>query len=372
VKDVSIFEGKRVLLVGCGESGSDCALHISRVASEATMSMRNGPGYIIPRYFAGKVTDRDTTRAYHSLPKWLHAGLPSLISLKGWIESLYLNGHDDTEVLEHVGELNRKYTRSKGLSAFNRFGTKNASFVEAHVRHGLALAAGIASVEGDTFTFVDGSSCTADYVVCCTGFMPRFPFLQTHHPELATIAPRSLFKRCLLPPSHASEVGDALFFGGLVRPGIGSIPPCAEMQARYYSLLLSGKRARPSAAAIDESVRAEADADLAQFPLDAKRVGALTDYMRYLSGMAELIGCAPRFATLLLQRPALWFRVLVGPLTAAQFRLHGPGAQPAKAEAAIRAMPLMPWPVLVYELLLLVGCKALALAGASRFRPIAF
>ena len=134
-------------------------------------------------------------------------------------------------------------------------------------------------------------------------------------------------------------------------------------------------------------------------------MGGLTDYMRYLGGMADLIGCAPRFATLLFQ-PALWFRarprglnrtpgwhvpllpislppiadskagprwqVLVGPLTAAQFRLHGPGAQPKSAEAAIRAMPLMPWPVLLYELMLLIGCKTLAVAGASRFSPLAF
>ena len=240
------------------------------------------------------------------------------------------------------------------------------------VRHGLRLAPGISSVEGSTFTFSDGTRFTADDVICCTGFSPRFPFLERHHPELASIPPRRLFKRCLVPPSHGSSVGDRLFFGGLVRPGIGSIPPCAEMQARYYALLLSRKLALPSSAAIDASVREDAEADRKQFPLDAERVGALTDYMRFLAGMAALIGCAPRLLTLFLQRPVLWFRVLLGPLTAAQFRLHGPGAQRAAAEKAIRATPLMPLPVLLYELLLLTGCKALALAGASSFKPIAF
>ena len=48
------------------------------------------------------------------------------------------------------------------------------------------------------------------------------------------------------------------------------MPPCAEMQARYYALLLSGKRAQPSAAAIDASVRADAKADLEQFPFASR------------------------------------------------------------------------------------------------------
>ena len=334
--------------------------------------MRNGPGYVIPRMYAGKVTDRDTTRAYHSLPKWLHAGLPWLIDIKSRLEELYLTPDDDREVLSLVGKINQKYTKSKGLSAFNRFGTKNASFVEATVRHGLRLAPGISHVAGRVFTFADGSEFEADDVVCCTGFKPRFPFLERNHPELASIVPRSLFKRCLVPPLYATAVGTSLFFGGLIRPAIGSIPPMAEMQARYYALLLSGKRVLPAALDTDEIIQADADADHEQFPLDATRVGALTDYMRYLSSMARLIGCEPRLSPLLLSRPSIWFRVLVGPLTAAQFRLYGPGAQRSKAEATISKMPLMPLPVLLYELLLLLGCKFLAILGASLFQPIAF
>merc|ERR1712159_274844 len=109
---MSIFEGQRVLLVGCGESGSDFALAIAKVASETVLSMRNGPGYVIPRMYAGKVTDRDTTRAYHSLPKWLHAGLPWLIQIKSWLEDLYLTPDDDREVLSLVGKINQQHTKS--------------------------------------------------------------------------------------------------------------------------------------------------------------------------------------------------------------------------------------------------------------------
>lgn len=63
--------GRRVLVVGGGESGSDVSLLAARVASSCCMSMRSGPGYIIPRTTYGLPSDIDTSRAYHSLPRWL-------------------------------------------------------------------------------------------------------------------------------------------------------------------------------------------------------------------------------------------------------------------------------------------------------------
>lgn len=43
------FVGKKVVLVGAGESGSDIAYMISCVASQAWISIRSHPGFIIPR-----------------------------------------------------------------------------------------------------------------------------------------------------------------------------------------------------------------------------------------------------------------------------------------------------------------------------------
>ena len=119
------------------------------------------------------------------------------------------------------------------------------SRVWRQVRHGLDLVPGIESVEGDTFTFVDGRTFKADYVVCCTGFTPRFPFLEGHHPELASIPPRSLFKRCLLPPSLSSEVGEALFFGGVTA---AKIEPTTQPIVAPHRLLDLTFPSLPSAA----------------------------------------------------------------------------------------------------------------------------
>ena len=41
-KDKSLFAGKRVLVVGCGETGMDLAYRAVQVASQAALSIRNG------------------------------------------------------------------------------------------------------------------------------------------------------------------------------------------------------------------------------------------------------------------------------------------------------------------------------------------
>ena len=91
-----------------------------------------------------------------------------------------------------------------------------------------------------------------------------------------------------------------------------------------------------------------------------------------MNDMAALIGCAPPLRRLFVTDPRLWFKVMAGPITGAQFRLVGPGAQPAEARAALHAVPTMPLPVVLFEFALLLACKLLSLVGLSRFTPLYF
>lgn len=50
------FEGKRILVVGVGNSGCDCAVETSRMAAQVDISIRT-PQYIVPKFFLGKPTD---------------------------------------------------------------------------------------------------------------------------------------------------------------------------------------------------------------------------------------------------------------------------------------------------------------------------
>jgi dimethylaniline monooxygenase (N-oxide forming) len=357
------FRGRRVLVVGLGESGSDIALEIARVAQTSAVSTRNGPGYVIPRYFGAMVSDLDTNRCYHAIPRCLAGRFP--LNAKSRIEQWYRSPADDAAVLGVARELNA----ARGLPWQRRIGTKNTAFIEAMLYHGMLYKPELARVEADQVVFTDGSSVPCDTIICCTGFAPSFPFLADNHPELAEKArsPRRLFKRSFHP-----DYGAGLAWVGFVRPGIGSIPPCAEMQARYVALVVGGERELPPADAMRADIEREARLDLEQFPDDAPRLGALTDYMRFLNGLGRLIGCNPPLAQLFCTKPTLWAKVMFGPIAGAQFRLVGPGATPASAETALRELPTMPRLVLAYEFAILAASKVLSLLGVRRLRPIGF
>lgn len=63
------FAGKRVLVVGSGESGSDICNEISKHAAATGLSIRGKHGHLIPRKQAdGRVTDLNTNRCRYSNP----------------------------------------------------------------------------------------------------------------------------------------------------------------------------------------------------------------------------------------------------------------------------------------------------------------
>ena len=339
--------GERVLIIGLGESGSDIALLAARTAAAVALSTRKGPGYVVPRFFAGKPTDLDTNRCYHAIPR-KYSNNP-ILRMKVKIENLYLGSQDDKKVLAKTSEINQR----RGRSPFQRFGTKNTSFVEAMLNYGAEYKPDIASIAGRKVTFTDGSEFTADRIIFCTGYRARYPFLD-ECPRVAEggANPRLMFKRMIHP-----DVGAAIAWIGLVRPGFGSIPPMAEMQARYFAQLVSGKLHLPPRDAMIDDINRHEQADIEQYPDDADAIKPLTDYLRFMDSMAAEIGCAPSLTRLFFTRPGLWFKVLFGPLAGVQFRLTGPGADPVGARAVLARMPTMPWPVLAYEFAFLSASK---------------
>jgi len=66
---------------------------------------------------------------------------------------------------------------------------------------------------------------------------------------------------------------------------------------------------------------------------------ALVDFIPFIDGLAEFIGCAPNMVYWMLRDPFMFFHMVYGPLQPSQYRLSGPGACPDKARAAIMATP---------------------------------
>ena len=339
--------GKRVLVVGLGESGSDISLLLARCASAVAISTRAGPGAVVPRYADAPArsvepADLGTNRrppveawGPHEF-RWLEDAVRQ--STPGGdrdrlLAQCYVGGDRSFSDLERDAiEINSRFDNLP----YSRFGTKNLSFLEAVRTHGATLYPDVSRYDeaSGTVTFEDGRTFEAcDVIVLCTGYRASFPFFEAHMPQLAerSLDARSRFKHII-----SMEEGSSLAFIGYARPAFGAVPPMSELAARYWVQLLSAERALP-ADAHDTIVRDRA-AEENLFARDARRLTALSQYQRWMDELATLIGCKPQLRSLRLHHPDVWRRVIHSAMSGCQFRLHGPGATDDAWRAVERMM----------------------------------
>ena len=345
----SDFEGQRVLVVGLGESGSDISLLLARHGAQVAISTRRGPGAVVPR-FADPITELEPADLATNRRSPQHAWGPSNFSwLTKALRECTPGGSVEAELARcFLGGGRKRFTPLErdafnvsferfGNLPYNRFGTKNLSFLKAIRRFGASLHTDVREVLPDgTVVFDDGSTfenCTT--IVLCTGYSTRFPFFEDHLPELAerAVDARSRFKHMI-----CAEMGPSLAFIGYARPAFGAVPPMSELAARYWTQLLTGERVLPDRGALEDAIGRDRDAELRLFSRD-RRLSSLTQYQTYMNSLAGLIGCRPNLALLRTHHVQLWQRAVNSSFCGAQFRLHGVGAM-EHAWSTLARMPL--------------------------------
>lgn len=319
------FIGKNVLVVGGGESGSDVALEISRVAKNCWVSLRQSTGWVIPRKRGERAADIATHRGLYGLPKEYGHTFSQLISQ---VELSKNNPVHDTIV-----QLNNKVKSKNGI--WGTYGTKTLSLPKAIVDHGCKVVSEILRVEngGKTLITADGETlANVDAVVFCTGYKNYVPFLPD---ELKQIDPRNLYKHMF----H-SNYRDKIVWIGWARPGFGSQFPIMEMQARFFALVFTGERTLPTYEKMEQIKSIDRAKYLEQFEHNATRIRSLVDYHCYMDDLADLIGCKPPFWKYFFLHPRLWLRIVYGATQATQFRLTGPGKKEALAQKILAKLPV--------------------------------
>ena len=212
------FEDKRILVVGAGNSGCDCAVETSRVAAQVDISVRT-PQYIVPKFFLGKPTD---TFAAGML--WLPRPVQDVLH--------------KISVRMQVGRYRYYGLPEPDFPPTRSHPTVNSEMLEK-IRHGkVHPRPGIARVEGRSVHFTDGSSAEYDTIIAATGYRMRFPFFDKNFIDWEDATNVPLYLR-MFHPEHKS-----LFFIGLVQPQ-GSVWPLSEVQTRLVAKLLKGKWSLP-------------------------------------------------------------------------------------------------------------------------------
>ena len=324
-KNASQYAGKRVLVVGGGESASDIALEISQVADQCWISLRESAGWVVPRKRGKYATDISTHRGVWDLPR--HYG--EYFTRR----SIEIEKSKNDPLYDAVAMLNSRITDPKGI--WSTYGTKTIALAEAIAYHNCKVVGEISEVADGGRNLVDADGLQledVDAVVFSTGYINITHFMPNHYRHCD---PRQLYKHMIHP-----EVGTSLCWIGVARPGFGSQFPIMEMQARYYALLCSGEMALPDPDSMAKSIKEDFERNVDQFGNNAKRIRSLVDYFRYMDGLAEVIGCKPPLKEYFVRYPLIWLTIMYGPTQATQYRLVGPGSKKKEAHKILKKLPV--------------------------------
>lgn len=258
-REPSGFAGKRVLVLGIGNSACDIAVEASRVAASTDLAMRRG-AHIIPKFMFGMPTDHLTDSPLARGPLWLsQLSMAVLLRLtQGKVTDYGLPQPDHAILQAHP-------TVSQDL--LNRLG------------HGdLTVRPNIERFDGSEVCFVDGSRGEYDVVVFCTGYKVSFPFLddrvvgfEDNHIDLY---------RRVVDPDHPG-----LYFVGLIQP-LGAVMPLAEQQAEWIGDLVTGVAALPSVGQMRRQIAAY-DRALRKRYVASKRHTIEVDFHKYRAEIAK-------------------------------------------------------------------------------------
>lgn len=333
-KNASPFKDKRVLVVGGGESGSDVALEVSKVAKKCWISLRSSTGWVVPRKRGVFATDNSTHRSVWNLPI-SHGPLLAKRIIKS-DQSL------KDPIFDTVVKLNKLVDTKYGIRG--SYGTKTLALPKAIVDYGCEVVQDISTVKTQEKRLLtsDGKILEdVDAVIFCTGYQNLIPMLPKH---LQQMDPRSMYKHMVNPIT-----GDKLFIIGWARPGFGSQFPISEMQARFLSLIIAKKHQLPSSTKMEMIASQDKTHYLDRFQENAHRIRSLVDYHYYMDNLASIIGCSPPLKKYFFKNPKLWAKMFFGPTQGTQFRLKGPGEKKEKAHEILRKLPKIKLNVIIKE-----------------------
>ncbi|OCQ93899.1 hypothetical protein BCD67_20470 [Oscillatoriales cyanobacterium USR001] len=180
---------------------------------------------------------------------------------------------------------------------------------------------------------------------------------------------RELYKHVFMPDDPT------MAFVGFARPNIGALPPLAEMQARWIAKVFAGEVKLPSSEEMKQSMAVTTEYLTKLRAGYAKRnyIGATVDYQTYLDELAGYVGCRPSLLKLL-GRPKLLFAVLFGPFASYQYRLNGDDVNFEAAEEVAFNLPPYSVDRLFQQFVLFFFMKPLfsllTILGFKRFRPV--
>ncbi len=220
-REPDVLEGRRVLVLGIGNSAVDVAVESSRIAEKTFLAMRRG-AYVLPKFLGGKPIDEASPPISTYLP----------MSVRRFFMSRLLK--------MTVGEMTDYGLPKPDHKLLEAHPTVSSELLP-RIGHGdIAVKPNLDRFTGGrNVRFDDGSEEEIDLVVYCTGYEIEFPFLG-ESVFAAQDNRMPLYKRAV------SAENPSLYFIGFIQP-LGPIMPLAEAQSEWVADLLTEGAGLPPA-----------------------------------------------------------------------------------------------------------------------------
>lgn len=251
------MKGKRVLVLGMGNSAMDIAVEASYVAERTVLTSRRG-AWVIPKYIFGRPLDT--------------------ILVDGRVPFRVRRRIGEALVLASVGRMSRYGLPEPDHRMGSAHPTISGRILDRLGHGAIEYRPNIERLDGDHVLFVDGRREPFDVLVYCTGYKVTFPFF-----DEAFLAAKDndlpLYRRVFHP-----DVPN-LFFVGLLQP-LGAIMPLAHAQSRWIAELLGGGYTLPPAADMRRDMVAEREEMFARY-VASPRHTMQVDYDDYLLALEK-------------------------------------------------------------------------------------
>ncbi|CAM5160758.1 unnamed protein product [Natator depressus] len=307
------FSGKRVIVIGIGNSGTDLAVELSHSAAQVFLSTKRGA------WILGRIGEE---------------GYPlDTIYLTRYME--FLMRIVPLSLLNYFAEkkLNAKFNHAiYGLQPAHRFFSQHPTFnddLPNRIISGKVLVKpNVREFTETSAIFEDGTrEEDIDVVIFATGYRFSFPFLG----DCAKVVKNqvSLYK-FVFPPQLEKPT---LAFIGLIQ-ALGAVMPIAELQGRWATRVFKGLNRLPSASDMLADI-AQKREEMAKRYVKSQRYTIQAYYIPYMDEVACLAGVKPKLLSLFLMDPKLAMEVFFGPCTSYQYRLRRPGKWDGAREAIL-------------------------------------